>query len=77
MVTTKDHRIYAGDSFGKALQHFREEHGLTQGELASRVGLSRQYINELENGTGTERLDRLVRAFKELGVRIKVGPEDW
>lgn len=76
MPTSKNFRIYAGDSFGQALRHFREERDLTQAELANRIGLSRQYVNELE-GDGTERLDRLVKAFKELGVRIKVGPEDW
>jgi transcriptional regulator with XRE-family HTH domain len=77
MPTNKDFRVYAGDSFGQALRHFREERGLTQAELANRIGLSRQYVNALESGSGTERLDRLVKAFKELGVRIKVGPEDW
>jgi transcriptional regulator with XRE-family HTH domain len=75
--TGRPHRIYAGDSFGAALAHFREEAGLTQGALADRIGVTRQYINELEVGPPTERLERLVRAFHELGVRIKIGREEW
>lgn len=70
-------RIYGATSFGEALRHYREEAGLSQGELATRVGVSRQYVNQLENGEGTERLERLLRAFHELGVRAKLGYEDW
>ena len=43
-------RIYSADSLGAAIKHYRARAGLTQAELAERVGLHRSYLSEIEQG---------------------------
>jgi transcriptional regulator with XRE-family HTH domain len=62
---------------GAAVRHFRTLAGLTQAELATRAGLHRSYLSELESGKTTEATERLLGLFRELGVRITVGPQEW
>src|SRR3972149_10451633 len=38
------------DSFGKRLKELRETAGLSQGELADKVGVSFTYLSKIENG---------------------------
>lgn len=71
-------RVYNATGLGAAVRHFREDAGLTQQELAVRVGVQRTYVARLENGTaGTEQLERLVAMLKELGARMTVAKADW
>ncbi len=70
-------QIYDARSIGHALRHYRLEAGLTQAELAERTGLTRQYVNEMEQGLETEQVRRLLRVLKSLGVRANLGYQDW
>ena len=77
MEKQRQYRVYNAEALGQAVKHFREQAGLTQVELARRAGIRRTYLAELEAGHVTEQTVRLVRLFKELGVRITIGAADW
>jgi transcriptional regulator with XRE-family HTH domain len=53
------------------LRTIRKKNGLTQAELARRVGVSRSYINKIENGEAKPSLALLERIASILGVSIK------
>ena len=38
------------DALGNRLRELREEQGLTQAQLADRIGVSRKTVNTVENG---------------------------
>ena len=69
-------RIYTPASVGAAIRHYRKGAGLTQAELASRSGLSRDYLSDLETGE-PEQLKRLLRVLRQLGVRMTLEKADW
>jgi HTH-type transcriptional regulator/antitoxin HipB len=77
MGISEPYRIYNAEGLGQAIKHFREEAGLTQAELAARLGIPQPRLSELEAGKVTEQTERLVAVFKALGVRIVVGKADW
>lgn len=70
-------RIYTPASLGTAIRHYRQEAGLTQAELAERAGLNRTYLSDLEQGKQTEQVKRILRVFRQLGVRMTLGKADW
>jgi transcriptional regulator with XRE-family HTH domain len=70
-------RVYTAASIGPAIRHFRLHEGLTQAELADRVGLTHSYLSRLENGQETEQLRRIVAILKQLGVRMTLQHADW
>jgi HTH-type transcriptional regulator / antitoxin HipB len=70
-------RIYTADSLGTALRHFREQAGLSQAQLAESVGVNRSYLSDLEQGKGSEQVRRILRIFRQLGVRITLEKADW
>ncbi|MGH3441305.1 MAG: helix-turn-helix transcriptional regulator [Nitriliruptorales bacterium] len=70
-------RVYNAKALGDAVRHFRERAGLTQAELAERVGLQRSYLAELEAGKTTEQTRRIVELLKVLGARITISEADW
>lgn len=71
------YRVYTAASIGPAIRHFRLQEGLTQAELAERVGLGTSYLSRLENGQETEHLRRIVAILKQLGVRMTLERADW
>lgn len=54
----------------KRLKEMRKKEGLTQEELASRIGLTKTSICCYENGTRTPTLDTLIDLSNELNVEI-------
>lgn len=70
-------RVYTPDSLGAGIRHYREEAGLTQAQLAELAGLNRTYLSDLERGSETEQLRRLLRVLKQLGVRMTLQKADW
>ena len=70
-------RIYTAASLGAAIKHYRQEAGLSQAELATRSGLNRTYLSDLERGKETEQLRRLLRVLRQLGVRMTLQKADW
>lgn len=55
-------------SLGLALQQARLAQGLTQRELASRLGTTQRYIWELESGKDSVFLGRLLSILRETGT---------
>ncbi|MFM8771014.1 MAG: helix-turn-helix transcriptional regulator [Candidatus Kapaibacterium sp.] len=53
------------------VRELRGECGMTQGTLADRVGVSRQSINYIEQGTYAPSVTLALRIAAELGVRIE------
>lgn len=48
----------------------RRSHGWSQGELADRIGVSRDYLGDVESGQFGLQVSRLMRLFGELGVEV-------
>lgn len=55
---------------GNRLAQLRKEKGLSQEELANRIGVSRQAISKWENGESSPDTDNLVALAKVYGVTI-------
>jgi transcriptional regulator with XRE-family HTH domain len=53
-----------------ALVAARRRRGWSQGEVADRIGVSRDYIGDLESGQLSLQVSRLMRLFGELGVDV-------
>lgn len=70
-------RLYTAASVGPAIRQYREQAGLTQAQLAEMAGLNRTYLSALERGRETERLRRILRVLKLLGVRATLQKADW
>ncbi len=68
----------AGESFQGLLLRHRGRTGLTQRELAARVGVSKRTLQDWEAGVsypGVERLQALIAAFLASGGRLgRAGP---
>lgn len=77
MPTTPSFRVYNAEALGQAVKFFREHAGLTQAELAERVGIQRSYLAELEAGEMTEQTRRLVKLLKAVGARLIVTEAEW
>jgi DNA-binding XRE family transcriptional regulator len=55
----------------KLLRSLRKENGLTQGELADKVGIGQSFISKIEKGHLEPSLATLGRLAKVLGTDIK------
>jgi y4mF family transcriptional regulator len=53
----------------------RRELGLTQMQLATKLGVSQKYISHLETGKDTLQLGLVLRVLKALGVTVSVQVE--
>jgi len=62
---THDHR-----AFGRALRDLRVRAGLTQEELASRVGIGVAYVSRLENGHRGARWHTVMRLLRALDATL-------
>lgn len=56
----------------QTLKEERKRAGLTQQELAEKIGTKKTYISRLENGKADIQLGTLFRIFEGLGRRISV-----
>lgn len=54
------------------LKEERLKAGLTQQQLAERIGTKKTYISRLENGKADVQLNTLFRIFEGLGRRISL-----
>jgi transcriptional regulator with XRE-family HTH domain len=57
---------------GQNLKTYRKSYGLTQAELAEKVGVTQQYIGFLENEYRTPSLQMLIGISKALEIEIPV-----
>lgn len=56
----------------ETLKEARLEAGLTQEQLAERIGTKKTYISRLENGKSDIKLSTLFRVFEGLGRRVSL-----
>jgi HTH-type transcriptional regulator / antitoxin HipB len=63
-------RITGAESLGAILREARSVSGLTQQDMALRLGVDRRYIVEIEQGKPTKALERLFEFMRETGVRL-------
>lgn len=56
------------EAFGRTVRHLRQDRGMTQAELATRVGLGRTSITNLEKGQQSPPLSMLPEIASALGV---------
>lgn len=54
----------------------RKGRGLSQEDLATRLGVSRLWVNEFEGGKPTARLDLALRVLAELGITLTAQTDD-
>jgi predicted nucleotidyltransferase len=69
--------IISNDSverIGAQVRAARRERGWSTRAAAGRLGLSVRFLNELERGKATARLDKVIQALEGLGLAITVGP---
>ena len=55
---------------GDLIRERRKARNITQQELAALLGMSRKWVNELEQGNPSARIDIVFRALNELGVTL-------
>lgn len=61
--------------FRRALIGARVAAGLTQGQLAERLGTTQSAISRLESGSQTPTLDTLYRLAEVFGVNLTISPD--
>jgi HTH-type transcriptional regulator / antitoxin HipB len=66
-------QIKSPDELGHLVRDQRNKLGLTQADLAKRVGATRHWVIALEQGNPTAEFDRVLKALIALGLRIEVG----
>lgn len=73
-------KITSAESLGRILQQARLLAGLSQRELARRLGTTQKYVWELESGKPSIVMDRLFAAMRETGMEltatIQTGDDD-
>ena len=57
---------------GERVRQLRKMAGLTQVELAERVGVGLRFVRELEKGKPTVRMDKVNQVLEFLGHHIEV-----
>lgn len=67
-----EYLVVGPQSLGRSIREFRLRRQLSQQDLADRVGFHRSYLSELETGTTTEALDRIVRTLSALDLEIVI-----
>lgn len=58
--------------YGEVLRERRKELGITQKELAERVGRDRTYINRIEKGETDLQLSSFIRIADALGIMLRL-----
>lgn len=70
-MSTRRFRMRSVDDVARTVAEARLQRGLTQDELADRVGISRTYLARLEAGGSTIQLQRILLLLRELGVDVE------
>ena len=66
--------IHDPRALGLAVRERRRELGLSQQALAERIGVSRQWVIDLEGGKERAELGLVMRALRGLALRVLVEP---
>jgi HTH-type transcriptional regulator/antitoxin HipB len=63
-------RIRSVSDLAATVRGRRQETGWSQGDLASRARVSRQWVNEFERGKETAAIGTVLRVLDALGLRL-------
>lgn len=75
-LTTRDiEKIYGPLTFGNLLKAHRESEELTQVEMAKKIKLSKQALNDIENGRKIPSVSRAVALAKKVGILPELAVE--
>jgi HTH-type transcriptional regulator/antitoxin HipB len=56
---------------GRLLKERRTKSGLSQRELAERIGVSRQWVMKVERGHARAEIGSVLRAFRAVGIWLE------
>ncbi|OLT51687.1 helix-turn-helix domain-containing protein [Cellulosimicrobium sp. CUA-896] len=65
-------RPRSATDLGRFVRRVRRHRGITQEALAADLGITRQYLSELENGAENLYVRRLFEIFDELGIDVRL-----
>ena len=65
-----DYSINFADQLANHLKAFRQSRGLTQAELALRLGVTQSRIADIETNPGKVSLDNLLKVLTALDIRL-------
>lgn len=68
-------RLRTPADFGAAIREKRRALGLDQSTLARRVGVSRQWLIEVEKGKSRAAIGLVLRTLTTLGIALRLGEE--
>ena len=75
-ITTQDiEKAYGPLTFGNLLKAYREGDHLTQVEMAKKIKLSKQALNDIENGRKIPSISRAVVLAKKVGILPELAVE--
>lgn len=63
------------DIVGLAIRMARVERGLTQAQLAATLGVSRQWLIDIERGRGNPSYETLFRIAEKMGFHIEINQQ--
>lgn len=63
--------INTAEDLGRFLRNLRVRRGLTQAQLAAELGVTRQYVVEIERGKTNLYSERLFQSLRLLGGRLR------
>lgn len=64
--TTNLHR-----EFGNKIQQLRKQRGLSQEDLAFKVGVDRSYMGFIERGEKNATLDKIIKIAKAFNIKVR------
>jgi len=69
-------RLRSPEDVGRAVRHARRTAGITQTELAGRLGVTQRWLSELENGLPKILDQRLFDVIVRLGITVTWTTDD-
>jgi HTH-type transcriptional regulator/antitoxin HipB len=70
MRTVSQYTVRTAEQLPALLKAFRKQAGLTQGQLATRLGITQQTLSALERNANKVSADRLLQLLAILGVEM-------
>lgn len=62
---------------GRIIATARKARALTQTQLARELGVTQNWLSEIERGKDTAHIGKVLRVLSFLGVRLEVGEAPW
>ena len=66
-------RIKTVETLGELVRDQRKQRGWSQGELAEKIGVSRLWVGQFENGKETVELGLVLKALRALDLSLEAG----